>query len=849
MRLRMGGVLAALVRVGVCAALAAAVQAQQLEEVVVTAQKREQRLQDVPIAVNSISGAALQAQTLVEMEALSVQLPNMHISESAIGDKLFIRGIGSGINAGFEQSVGMFIDGVYHGRSLQTRSQFLDIERVEVLRGPQSTFFGYNTIAGALNITTRGPTEELSGYVTSFHETEHHEYHVEGAASGALSDTLALRVAGLASGLDGWVTNLNTGQSEGDEKNRAGRTILRFTPNGVFDAALKLETGRFDVLGRNLQVQGCPPATGALGTCALLTAPVLAAFGPAYAEPLFADFDDEFDLYTQYNGPVPERFTAAVDTLGALEAGRAIPPPAAVMSARDHGELANQGATLTLNWQLARHQLTAISGLSSYAFAFRQTSDFQPLPNVSVRQDEDFRQFTQEVRLTSASDTAFEYMLGLYYHTSELEIDEGISLYMPPPYFQPASTWFTDACRQSARSADPRCRLPATIAGVDTLHRQHDDALAAFAAFTWEMTPVLRATLGARHTIVEKDLARSQGMTDRAPGITVACPSPVAAQLGCVAGAPLLLTAHNPPQGRAFGWGVGALDLSRRDSRFTPSVTLQWDAGDAIMLYGSYAEGFKAGGFDHRNLFLDPVSGQFDPEAVQAWEVGMKSTLLDGTMQLNVALFRSYYANLQVSTFDGVVNFLVNNAASARSQGVETDLRWRIGDNWMLGGAVAFLDANWRNYRDAQCRAIELARAPTATATCTIDATTGLLVQDLSGAEMLMSPAWSGNVSLEHHHPLRAGLALESQLLVYFQDAKYLAADNDPATLQPGFAKVNLRVAVVSDSGWELALVGRNLTDELTSTHAEDMPLSSANSFFRLTDRPRTLALQAQYLW
>ncbi|MDY6984363.1 MAG: TonB-dependent receptor plug domain-containing protein, partial [Pseudomonadota bacterium] len=234
----------------------------EVEEFVVTAQKREQSLQDVPISVSAVTGDALQAQNLGEMEAVSMQLPNIHISESAIGDKLFIRGIGSGINAGFEQSVGTFVDGVYHGRSLQTRSQFLDIERVEVLRGPQSTYFGNNAIAGALNVTTRRPTDEFSGYVNTFYEFEHSERHIEGAVGGALTDTVSARIAGLASGLEGWMQNLNTGQTEGQERNRALRVSFLFTPNDTFDALLKVEGGRFDVRGRNLQTLGCPPATG-----------------------------------------------------------------------------------------------------------------------------------------------------------------------------------------------------------------------------------------------------------------------------------------------------------------------------------------------------------------------------------------------------------------------------------------------------------------------------------------------------------------------------------------------------------------------------------------------------------
>lgn len=836
------------IAVGGLALTVAATAQPVLEEVVVTAQKREQSLQDVPISVQTVAGVALEEQHLVEMEALSAQLPNIHVSESALGDKLFIRGIGSGINAGFEQSVGTFIDGVYYGRSLQTRSQFLDIERIEVLRGPQSTFFGNNAIAGALNLTTRRPGEVFSGYLNSFHETQNDEYHIEGAAGGALTETVALRVAGLMSGLDGWVRNLNTGQTEGDEKNRAARVSLGWTPTASFDALLKLETGRFDVLGRGLQVTNCPPpVTESAGTCAMLTQPVFSAFGPEYAAPLYNNFDDTFDLYTQYNGPVHPRFTQLVDSLGAAEAGRAIAPPLPEMSARDIGELANHNATLTLNWQLHRHQLTAVSSYSEYTFEFRQTSDFQPLPNAAVHQSEAFAQFTQEVRLASTEGINFDYMLGAYYQAGELDIAETINLYMPPPYAQPAASYFSDPCRAPARASDPGCRLPATLASMTSMHGQRDNSGAAFAVLSWHLTDKLSATLGARYTFVDKDMERSQRIVDRAPGVTVACPAALAAMLPCIQGAPLLLTAPSPPRGRAFGWSVGDLDLGRRDSDLTPSFTLQWNARPDLMLYGSYGEGFKAGGFDHRNLALDPLGGQFGPESVDAFELGMKSTVRDGVMQLNLALFRSDYRDLQVSTFDGVVNFLVNNAATARSQGVEADMRWLINDRLVFNAAFAFLDAKWQDYRNAQCRAVDMAMAPTAL--CKLSAESGLLEQDLSGAAMLMAPRWSGNAGAQYQYPLRGGLMLNAQFLLSWQASQFLAADNDPATLQPGFAKLNLRVALASTTGWELALVGRNVTDRLTSSHAEDMPLRSTNSFFRMTERPRTLALQMQYRW
>ncbi len=825
----------------------AAVQAQAvLEEVVVTAQKREESQQDVPISVSALSGEQLQSQNLVELESLSAQMPNIHISESAIGDKLFIRGIGSGINAGFEQSVGTFIDGVYYGRSLQTRSQFLDIERVEVLRGPQSTFFGNNAIAGALNIATRKPTDELSGYVNSFYEFEHNEHHLEGAIGGSISDTLAVRVAGLVSGLDGWVQNLNTGDTEGEEDNQAGRISIAWTPTDSFDATLKLEHGDFDVLGRNLEVLGCPPATGAAGTCQLTTVPVLARFGPSFAAPLFSNFDDRFDAKTQYNAPVPAAYTAAVNSIGAMEAGRAIPAPRADISQRDVGELSNDNATLTLNLELpGGHMLTSVTGLSEYDFYIHQSSDFMPIPAAGVSQLEGFEQQSQELRIVSPGGATVDWLAGLYWQQSELAVREEVSLYFPAPYFQPASTYFTDPCRAPARATDPTCRLPATIADTLSNHRQDEDSQALFASFTWNINDSWRATFGGRYMRVDKSLDRRQSMTDLAPGVTVPCPPALAGVTGCTPGLPLLLTANNPPRGTAFGWRAGTLQLAREDSDFMPNVNVQWDLRDDVMLYATYTEGFKAGGFDQRNLFLNAQSGQFGPEGVDAWELGLKSRLLDGNMLFNMALFRSDYDDLQVSTFDGVVNFLVNNAATARTQGIETDVRWLVNDSIILSGAFALLDAQWNSFPNAQCTALSLVTAPNAA--CRVDAGTGLLVQDLSGDDLLMSPAYSGNFSVEHFLPLGSGLDVESQLLVYFEDDKYLAADNDPATLQESFAKLNLRVALVSDTGWEVALVGRNLTDELTSAHSEDLPLRSVNTFFRLTDRTRTWAVQGQY--
>ena len=176
-----------------------------LEEVVVTAQKREQSLNDVPISVVAISGEEISKGNIENLEDLSAKLPAITVTEAAAGDQIFIRGIGSGINSGFEQSVGTFIDGVYFGRGRQSVSQFLDIDHVEVLKGPQSTYFGNNTIGGAINILARKPGTKWEGYVNALYEVEHDEYDLQIAGGGPVNDVLGVRIAGRYRNIDGWL--------------------------------------------------------------------------------------------------------------------------------------------------------------------------------------------------------------------------------------------------------------------------------------------------------------------------------------------------------------------------------------------------------------------------------------------------------------------------------------------------------------------------------------------------------------------------------------------------------------------------------------------------------------------
>ena len=197
----------------------------QLEEVVVSATKREESLQRVPVSVNAISGDQLKQSGVVRLQ--DAQLPSLTVQEGGIGNSVFIRGIGSGINPGFEQSAGTYVDGIYRGRGQQSRAPLFDVERVELLRGPQTTLFGKNSVAGAINVTSAEPTSTLDGHVTGTYDFELEQTEFEGAISGPLGDRVRGRLSGHALSADGFVDNLSVGAGEPSREDMSASRTAR----------------------------------------------------------------------------------------------------------------------------------------------------------------------------------------------------------------------------------------------------------------------------------------------------------------------------------------------------------------------------------------------------------------------------------------------------------------------------------------------------------------------------------------------------------------------------------------------------------------------------------------------
>ena len=476
----------------------------------------------------------------------------------------------------------------------------------------------------------------------------------------------------------------------------------------------------------------------------------------------------------------------------------------------DFNDLENRSGNLTLNWDVSDHTITSITGYSEYEDHRSQSAillagpfpaPIIPFANIEHVQ-EDFEQFSQEIRITSPTGQTVEWLAGIYYQESELRVTNDFSA--------------------------------ATFATRLSQHDQDEETFAVFGSLTWNISEQLRLALGLRYTDVTKDVRREQILASNQGNLVLENAIP--------------MTPANPFFGAflfGFQWQNGVLVDSLSDDDISPSLNIQYDFNDNSMVYGSYAEGFKAGGFDEQNGKLDPASFAFRPETVDAFEIGLKTTLADNRMTLNAALFRNEFTDLQVQTFDGVINFLVTNAASSVTQGAELDITWQLSDSLLLDFHGAYLDAEYDDRRNGQC---------------TTSQTAGIVPgcdftdprnprQDLTGAPLPYAPDWSGNIGLTHLYNFSNDFSLRTNLTWIFSDEFNTVDDNDPFLIQDSYSKFDATITLSDpENTWEVSLIGRNLFDETTSSAGNDLPLS-AGSYFRFLDRPRTIAVQARYNW
>ena len=771
-------------------AIALTTNAATLEEIVVTAQQRAESLQDVPVSVAAVTAKKISDSGIVDLQGLSELVPNFSINETGISTTVTIRGISSGINSGFEQSVGMYNDGIFYGRDQLARVPMIDMERVEVLRGPQGILFGKNSIAGAVSQISAKPTDEFEGSVTALYEPDHGETDLRMVLSGPLTDNLSGRLAVMTRELDGYVKNTELGVDEQNEDEQVVRATLRWDVNDSVTATLKSSQSTFDVLGRNMEVYQ--------------------SFGHLEA------------LNSVYNSPTAPW---SVDTeLNYI--------------ADNNGHFSNNevnNSTLTVDWDLEGLTLTSVTGYVDYEFTESCDCDFTGAPVFDAGRQEEYQQLSQEFRLTSDLGSNFDYIAGLFFQDTDLTYADQIQLPDPTVVNTALGLLGAGALQPFAPGSS-----------TDRTFNQEGEVIALFAQGTWSVSEALRLTVGGRYTEEKKDANRQQRHKANAtfggqymPAVTA---DPVSGAYNVLYGIFAI---------EAYDQINGKLD----DSSFSPVVTMEWDANPDTMVYATWTKGYKSGGFDARSNGHPDASvnnglksgaaitgsWEFANEEATSVELGSKMSLADGAAELSVAWYMTDYTDLQVSQFDGTLGFNVTNAGEAKVKGIEADGRWALTDNITLTGSVAYLDFNYEKFPNSQCYFQQ-------------EDTDGDKLCDAGGERKEFTPELQANLGAAWASEMSNGLELNASLDVSFMDEYLYAANLDPRSKQDAYSMVNARIALAGSEGaWELALLGRNLTDETVINFGGNTPLGgtltggAGNSYYAFVNRPRNIALQVNY--
>ncbi len=621
-------------------------EAVALEEITITAQKREESLQDVPLSVDALSGDKLAEAGIVRMDDLKAYVPNLQMTETGIANNIYIRGIGSGLNQGFEQSVSLYADGIYRGRGHQARMPFLDLERIEVLRGPQPILFGKNAVAGAVNMVSARPGDEFEGSVRAWYDFEQKEKIADLVLSGPLTDAFGARLAVRSRDSEGYVKNPTLNRDEPQREELGARLTLDFDAGGMFDATLRAEYGTFETLGRHMEIFGETPSVN-----------------PAFSGLTHSQIvgGGALPLIGRPNG-LPTG-TDATSRNNVIDYQRS--------SAGDSSELDTREISLTLNWDLGGGTVTSVSGYSGYKLDELCDCDFVAATVFNAGVREDYRQISQELRFTSAPDGTLPWIAGLYFQ--DYELDESDYLYVPPTSLVPTILGLNPGIGANAavfaNAANPR------------VFEQDSTQWSAFVQATFNVSDVFRITAGGRYSRESKTGRRTTLLT---AGL----------------GGPLINAAFYPLFANPAVLGILPHDIrgERDESNFSPLVNFQYDFGDDSMAYLSWARGSKAGGFDARSNKAPAAGGTFEFEDEQAttYELGVKSRIAN-VAELNAAVFFTDYKDLQTSAFDGAIGFNVGNG-SAEVKGVELSGRWQATRGLQLSGSLAYLDFEWTNY-------------------------------------------------------------------------------------------------------------------------------------------------------
>ncbi len=730
----------------------------KIEEIVVTARRREERAIDVPISLAVLDGDALGAAGLTlatdiqeRVPGLVVTVPNPRLTSFTI------RGLGSSsVNDGIESSVGLFLDGVYLARQGLSIFDLVDLDRVEVLRGPQGTLFGKNTTAGALNIVTKAPSHEyettLEGSVGNFGSRQ-----LRGSVGGELfnSPVLAGRLSGYASQRDGLITNVHNGHDL-NERNKWGlRGQLLWSP-------LPELSGRFIAEYGSTDEECCVyPLVG----------PVRSAVQAR-------------DDFMEYRRPSLNPYDRLTDS-----------------DAETHVEMRQKALSAEFNWDFSdSSRMTSITAWRDWNFV-PANDDATSLKLVNTGTINEHLQISQEFRIDSSFEH-FDVVAGLFYMYQDFYGNERVTL------GEDMVGWTFGGLLRDATGLPltesnfgPVLYLaipPETLDGtfISTPYTQRTDSLAAFGSIDWHLTDRLDLTTGLRYTYEWRDSVVSRSRSGGCPECTpLNLLNPVMQLLGLEQ-----LTVDGLLD--AIAGGAYYRATKRDEGNFSGQVALSYKLLPSVNTYASVARGYKGGGIN-LGVTGESVKSTFEPEEATAYEIGIKGQFFQRALNTSLALYYTDIRDYQALTFDEEQTVIPNprqinllNVGKVRLQGVEFDaFGYLYGLQWRAG--VAYSDAvtvDFDNAPNEDTRAND---------------------KNLSGHTLYNAPRWTATTGAEYGWFFGAGLEAYGGADYAYRSGYWGTVEHGRATYIDGYGLTNARLGL-RDSGraWDVWIWGRNLLDK-----------------------------------
>lgn len=799
---------AATLAISTFATPALAQDAEEVDEsviITVTARKQSESLQEVPVTVTAIAGDTLDKYQINEVADVVSRVPalNVQVGGSGAGGQISLRGVGTtNISAAFDSAVAFDFDGVQVSTMRLVQASFFDVEQIDVLKGPQSLFFGKSATAGVFSVRSANPTPDWEVGVKVSQEFEENGTTIGGYISGPINDNLGIRVAGQYQNIEKYVeleagtpsVFLNTGKGL---ENIVGRVTLQWDPADNFSANLKLNYNRNEgdsLLGHS------DIDCGANG----VADPVFFALtGTSFESNASCDIQD--GLYPHPDGN-PDLLVIAPGTTGA---GRYV--------GQSYNETNTFFARLAMDLDIS--DTLTLSTVSGYLDLENEHIDH--FSYVGVRTDglpggapapfsDALEQFTQEIRLASDFDGRFNFMIGGFWESRNQPLETSQNAFLGTFLFPDSRGITYDWVAQRATKSE---------------------ALSFFASGTFDITDQLELSGGVRWTDEQKTHRSNFPFVHNALSFL----NPIVGGLGLVV-----------PE----GFNTGPIKFS--DSNVSPEVTLKYQATPDLNFYASYKTGFKSGGIDNSilptasvqlvvpgfaemfpALFPDPEAARaaalssivYDSETAKGGEVGMKALLAGGAFRVNTSVYYFVFDNLQVQNFDGAnTRFLTVNAGELTTKGFDVDWSWSTPvEGLNLSGAFGYTDAKFTD---------------TFLADAGVDGVGGTADDiDIDGRRAARAPKWSGNIAFDWSIPM--GDALEFGLsgnAAY--SGSYFAGNNNFADfVQDDYVSLDASASIGDPDGkWKLSLIGVNLTDEIWANTVGDRPfLDAGNTLGRAT--------------